>query len=126
MDKLMLGLKVKTLREHKKWSQSKLAEIIDISDNTLSNIETGRHYPRLETFDALSIALDISASFLLSDDENVNAMCLEEIRKYLIIFDERIAEHVMDYILMCSELCDKLNDTKDYKRMNFSWYKDLS
>ena len=124
MDKLMLGLKVKTLREHKKWSQSKLAEIIDISDNTLSNIETGRHYPRLETFDALSIALDISASFLLSDDENVNAMCLEEIRKYLLIFDERIAEHVMDYIVMCSELCDKLNNTKDYKKINFSWYKD--
>ena len=36
MDKLMLGLKVKTLREHKKWTQSKLAEIADISDNTLS------------------------------------------------------------------------------------------
>ena len=48
----------------------------------------------------------------------------EEIRKYLIIFDERIADHIMDYIVMCSELCDKLNNTKDYKKINFSWYKD--
>ena len=126
MNKLLLGLKVKTLREQKKWSQSKLAEIIYISDNTLSNIETGRHYPRLETFDALSNALDISASFLISDDENINAMCLDEIRKCLYVFDERIVDHIMDYIVMCSELCNKLNNTKDYKKMNFSWYKDQS
>lgn len=124
MDKLMLGLKVKTLREHKKWTQSKLAEIADISDNALSNIETGRYYPRLDTFYALSNALDTSALFLIYDGEDIIKMCLEEIRKYLIILDERIADHIMDYIVMCSELCDKLNDTKDYKSMNFSWYKD--
>ena len=124
MDKIMFGLKVKTLREHRNLSQSELAELVDISDNTLSNIETGRYYPRLDTFYALSNALDTSASFLIYDDEDIIKMCLEEIRKYLIIFDERIAEHVMDYIVMCSELCDKLNNTKDYKKINFSWYKD--
>lgn len=124
MNKLMLGLKVKTLREHKKWTQSKLAEIADISDNALSNIETGRYYPRLDTFYALSNALDTSASFLIYDGEDIIKMCLEEIRKYLIILDERIADHIMDYIVMCSELCDKISDTKGYKKMNFSWYKD--
>lgn len=120
----MFGLKVKTLREHRNLSQSELAELVDISDNTLSNIETGRYYPRLDAFYALSNALDTSASFLIYDDEDIIKMCLEEIRKYLIIFDERIAEHVMDYIVMCSELCDKSNNTKDYKKINFSWYKD--
>ena len=124
MNKLMLGLKEKTLREHKKWTQSKLAEIADISDNALSNIETGRYYPRLDTFYALSNALDTSASFLIYDGEDIIKMCLEEIRKYLIILDERIADHIMDYIVMCSELCDKISDTKGYKKMNFSWYKD--
>ena len=124
MNKLMLGLKVKTLREHKKWSQAKLAEIVDISDNTLSNIERGIYYPRLETFNTLIKALDTSASFLISDDENINAMCLDEIRKCLYVFDERIVDHIMDYIVMCSELCDKISGKKDYKKMNFSWYKD--
>ena len=124
MDKLMLGLKVKTLRERKKWSQSKFAEIINISDTALSNIETGKYFPRLNTVISVSKALDTSVSFLISDDEDTIKICLEEIRKYLLIFDERIAEHVMDYIVMCSELCDKLNNTKDYKKINFSWYKD--
>ncbi len=124
MNKLMLGLKVKTLREHKKWSQSKFAEIINISDTALSNIETGKCFPRLNTVISVSKALDTSVSFLISDDEDTIKICLEEIRKYLLIFDERIAEHVMDYIVMCSELCDKLNNTKDYKKINFSWYKD--
>lgn len=32
MDKLIFGLKVKTLREHRKLTQAKLAEMIDISD----------------------------------------------------------------------------------------------
>ena len=124
MNKTRFGLKVKVLRERKKWSQAKLAEIADISDNALSNIETGRYYPRLDTFYALSNALDTSASFLIYDDEDIIKMCLEEIRKYLIIFDERIADHIMDYIVMCSELCDKISDTKGYKKMKFSWYKD--
>ena len=39
MDKRMFGLKIKTLRERKKISQSSLAEMVDVSENTLSNIE---------------------------------------------------------------------------------------
>ena len=120
----MLGLKVKTIREHKKMSQSKLAEIVGMSDTGISNIETGKYFPRLDSIISISNALDTSVSFLISDVEDINKMCLDEICKYLLILDERIADHVVNYIEMCSGLCDKLNDAKDYKRMNFSWYKD--
>ena len=70
MNKLMLGLKVKTLREHKKWSQSKFSEIINISDTALSNIETGKYFPRLNTVISVSKALDTSVSFLISSGED--------------------------------------------------------
>lgn len=39
MDKIMFGLKVKTLREHKSMLQSQLVEMVDIADNTMSNVE---------------------------------------------------------------------------------------
>jgi len=111
MNKSNLGLKIKILRKHKKWSQAKLAEFVDMSDTAISNIETGKYFPRVDNLIAISNALDTSVSFLISDDD-INAMCLNEIRKYLLILDERIADHVVNYIVMCSGLCDKLNDAK--------------
>ena len=118
MDKLSLGQRIKRLRGDKKWSQSKLAEIIDISDYALSNIETGKYYPRLDTFTELCNAFTIPGSFLVSDDEDINAICLYEIRKYLLIFDERIVTHILEYIEMCSNLCDELATVNDNKTDN--------
>lgn len=115
MDKLSLGQRIKRLRGDKKWSQSKLAEIIDISDYALSNIETGKYYPRLDTFAELCNSFTIPGSFLVSDDEDINAICLYEIRKYLLIFDERIVTHILEYIEMRSNLCDELANVNDKK-----------
>ena len=91
MDKIMFGLKVKTLREHRKLSQSKLAELIDISDNTLSNIETGRYYPRIDTLVAMSKALNVSLHFLVDEGYDAVKICLEEIDRCTFIFNDDIS-----------------------------------
>lgn len=123
MDKMIFGLKVKTLREYKNLSQSKLAEMINITDAALSNIETGKSYPRSTTLIAISEALDISLHFLVSDDDDISKICLNEIQKCMFMFDESIAVHVMKYIEMCLDLDGKIKDLKRNKKLKFSWLK---
>jgi len=71
MDKNIFGIKVKCIREHRKLSQSKLAEIINITDAALSNLETGKSYPHINTLLSICDALDVSVVFLLSDEKDV-------------------------------------------------------
>ena len=123
MDKILFGLKIKTIREHRKLSQSKLAEIVDISDNTLSNIETGKNYPHINTIIAISEALDVSLVFLLSDDKDATKICLNEIYRCLFIMDNSISEHLKEYIQLCLKLDVEMKELKDTKEIVFDWFK---
>jgi len=124
MDKMILGLKVKTLREHRNLTQSKLAEMISITDAALSNIETGKSYPRITTLIAISDVLNVSIPFLIDENEDAAKICLNEIEKCMFIFDKSIAIHVMEYIEMCIDLDEELKMLKKRKKLAFSWYKD--
>lgn len=124
MDKLIFGLKVKTLREHRKLTQAKLAEMINIADNTISNIETGKNYPHINTIIAISKALDVSLVFLLSDEKDATKVCLNEIYSCLFIMDNSISEHLKDYIQLCLKIDNELKELKKSRKMEFSWFKD--
>lgn len=123
MDKRMFGLKVKTLREHKNLSQSKFAEMIDISDTALSNIETGKCFPRMNTLIAMSEALNVSIHFLIADDSDAVKICLEEIDKCMFIFNEDISEHIMEYFNLCLKLDSQMKNAKKEKDIVFDWFK---
>lgn len=41
-----LGLRLKTLREERRWSQQQLADALGVSTKTVSNWENGRNDPR--------------------------------------------------------------------------------
>lgn len=120
---MVFGLKVKTLREYKNLSQSRLAEMINITDAALSNIETGKSYPRSTTLIAISEALDVSLHFLVADDNDISKICLGEIQKCMFMFDKSIANHVMEYIEMCIDLDNEISGLKRNKKIKFSWYK---
>lgn len=57
--KKLFGVRIKSLRERKGWTQENLAEKMDISPNYLSSIERGKENPtfgnrgRILTFDYL-------------------------------------------------------------------------
>jgi len=123
MDKMILGLKVKTLREHRNLTQSKLAEMISITDAALSNIETGKSYPRITTLIAISDVLNVSIPFLIDENDDVAKICLNEIEKCMFIFDKSIANHVMEYIEMCLDLDKEIKEVKRNKKIKFSWFK---
>lgn len=122
MDKNIFGIKVKCIREYRKLSQSKLAEIINITDAALSNLETGKSYPHINTLLSICDALDVSIVFLLSDEKDVTKICLDEIYRCLFILDEDVSKHLKDYIELCLNLDDKFKRLKPSKKLNLDWF----
>ena len=57
-DKLVLKNNLKKVRTEKKLSQSDLAEMVGVSRNTISSIETGQFNPTAKLALILCIALD--------------------------------------------------------------------
>jgi len=57
-DKLILHNRLKEIRAEKKLSQAQLAEMVGVSRNTISSIETGQFNPTAKLALVLCIALD--------------------------------------------------------------------
>ena len=57
-DKLVLKNRLKEIRGEKKLSQTQLAELVGVSRNTISSIETGQFNPTAKLALVLCIALD--------------------------------------------------------------------
>ncbi len=57
-----LGKKIKRMRQKRGLTQEQLAEIVDISQRTLSGIEIGENFVTAETFDKIVKALNTSSN----------------------------------------------------------------
>ena len=68
MDKSALGQKLRQARQKKGYTQQVLAEIADIGNVYLGEIERGTKMPSLNIFIKLIEALDISADYILRDE----------------------------------------------------------
>ncbi len=58
-NKLILKNKLKEVRSKKKLSQQDLADMVGVSRNTISSIETGQYEPTAKLAYVLCIALDM-------------------------------------------------------------------
>lgn len=57
-NELILKNKIKKYRSEKKLSQQELADIVGVSRNTISSLETGQYEPTAKLAFVLAIALD--------------------------------------------------------------------
>ena len=64
--KKCIGQKIKELRKRKGFSQEKLSEMIDISQNALSLIENGENFFTSDTLEKLITAFDIEPEELFN------------------------------------------------------------
>jgi len=71
MTNIELGENVRKIRELKGFSQQNLADEIKVDQKTISRIEKGELSPKFETLVAISKALSINISQLLSFNENL-------------------------------------------------------
>ena len=60
-----MGTRMKKRRKELKMSQAELAEKINVSNNHISSIETGKQIPSLTTFVKICEQLDTTPDFLL-------------------------------------------------------------
>ena len=60
-----LGLRVRSLRQARKWTQAELADYAGLSPSYLAEVERGGRNPSMETILNLAAALDVSAGYLV-------------------------------------------------------------
>ena len=67
-----MGERIRNRRQTLRWSQEKLAEMADVSLNTVSRIEGGQSDMSIEVFRRLAEALGMSASELVGDMQRMS------------------------------------------------------
>ena len=72
MDNGATGKIIKNLREKRALTQAELADIVGVSDKTVSKWETGRGLPDIDLLDPLSKALHVSVIELMNGEYVVN------------------------------------------------------
>lgn len=102
IDYYSLGKRIAAIRKKRNLTQEKLAEMTDLANNYISNIETGRSIPSLETIIKLCESLDVTPDEMLVGtsvrQENYIADATYEKLKKLDPRDRRIVDGVIDVL----------------------------
>lgn len=72
MNQYITGAMIKRLREERNMTQVELAEILNVSDRTISKWENAKGYPDITLIEPIAQALGISTIELLSGDNIMN------------------------------------------------------
>lgn len=89
-----MGRRIKLRRKELNISQTKLAELIDVSNNHMSNIENAKTKPSMDNFIKLCEILKVTPDYLLLGS----------------IYSNNISKNIHDKLLLCSEEDVKLAD----------------
>ena len=76
--KYLLGLKIKTFRKERKYTQEKLADALAMDISALSKIENGKCYPSLNTIFKIIEILKISPNELFGFVSSASSSKLKE------------------------------------------------
>ena len=94
------GGNVRSLRMARKWSQEKLATVLNVKPNTVSNYETGTSYPDFNSLVSIIKLFEISADDLLFKDLSDGSYSVQEPRTKYVgtatpeknMYEQRLAE----------------------------------
>lgn len=78
--KAYIGITVRNARERKEWTQERLAEEIQKSVETVSNVERGFTHTGLATLEKIAMALDVPIRDFFPDD-NYAEISVKRLRK---------------------------------------------
>lgn len=77
--KKKLGIKIRSIRRAKGYTQEKLAELVGIEPPSLSYIETGKFSPSVETLQKLADVLNVGVWEFYYFDTLSNGQMIEEL-----------------------------------------------
>ena len=110
MDQLKIGKFIAKCRKEKKLTQSKLAEILGITDRAISKWETGNGMPDSSIMLELCKILEITVNELLSgekidaenNDKKLNENLINQKKQIEILNKQAIrAEYIISFFLVC-------------------------
>ncbi len=94
-NKKLLGKRIKELRKIKGLTQEELAEKIDIETNSLSGIESGRHFPSLPTLEKIASHLNVELKSLF---EFKHLIDINKMKERIIKNIDKIPEEQIKFI----------------------------
>ena len=93
-NKKKLGIRIKELRKQRGLTQEQVAEKIQLEQNTISVIESGRNFPTLVTLEKIANVLQVDLSdffnYETSEDTEVIKKILQE--KFQLLNDTQIRQ----------------------------------
>ena len=101
---MTLGEKIKSIRKRLGITQSALSEGI-VTRNMLSQIESGKASPSLDTLNALAQRLSVSVAYLISEDDN--EFFYEKQKRIKRIKELYRQLRFMDCVKECDKLCER-------------------
>ena len=72
MDQKLLGTTITNLRKKKQMTQAVLANLLNVSDKTVSKWETGLGYPEISLLPKLAAILGVSVDYLQPESEKAS------------------------------------------------------
>lgn len=102
--KTIVGNRVHDLRISYGLKQSQLAEIIDISDNFLSEIENGKKGMSQETIYKLCSKLSVSADYIIFGTDTKNGISSSQVIEYVNKLDIKELQVLSNYLISLIEL----------------------
>lgn len=97
IDKVQVGNRIYDLRKSKNLSQMELAELVDMSKNSISNIELGKQLCKTDKLPRFAGVLDTSVEYLLygneeagDEEEGLEIEMLSEWKKLSFIDKKRM------------------------------------
>ena len=145
-EKMQLGKHIKQLRYEKSLSQEKLAEMVYVSRQTISNWENDKSYPDINSLVLLSQVLDVTIDQLIKEDiemmeEQINQ---DDIRKFgylsnifavmmlITIITPIPLVHYLSYLglgiwllIFAATFYISILAEKEKKRLNIQTYKEI-
>ena len=94
MNQIVIGQFIALKRKEKNLTQGQLAEMLNISNKTISKWETGKSMPDYSLINPLCEALDVTVSELLEGQASYNSMnekqLIDLVRKIQQLEDQKI------------------------------------
>ncbi len=103
LDYTLIGQRVARCRRRKKLTQAKLAELADVSEQYISNIEHARSIPSTEVIMRLAIALDTTPDAFLVGTARHEGQRWKSIAERLRIMDDRQLDLAESFLAWLSE-----------------------
>ncbi|MCM1084514.1 MAG: helix-turn-helix domain-containing protein [Clostridium sp.] len=98
MDQVKIGKFIAQVRKEKQLTQRQLADLLNISDKTISKWETGRGLPDVSMILSLCEILDINANELLSGERIPDELYKEKAEEALLSFVSEKKRHINSMI----------------------------